>query len=265
MNPSGSAEVAARDVFREYGSRIYHLALGISRNEKDAQDILQNTLLKVLRFSGRFRGRAKFSTWVYRIAYNEALQLLRTRSRLNRNAGAYRQYRLKGSYPVAVDWAKLPDEELRSRELRERVDSALRAMPVRYRMPLLLHRFEKLPLSECAAILRCSESALKTRLHRAYLMMKEEMRQYFQDRPEAAVVQEASCGIWTGFLRKYAMETLPASKRASFRAHLKGCDPCNRFLREYMAAVRIAVSLECRDIPPELKTRIVSFLHRKRS
>lgn len=66
-------ELNTEEIFREYKDKIYRLALSITHNDKDAEDILQNTYLKIIRNLRNFRNESRLSTWIYRIAYNEAL------------------------------------------------------------------------------------------------------------------------------------------------------------------------------------------------
>lgn len=252
----------AEAVLKEYQNRIYRLALSISRNEKDAEDILQNTLVKIYRNIKYFQNRSKLSTWIYRIAYNESLMYLRKKRRQFRSAEAYKNYNKRLPAGLTVNWSRIPDKELLDAELKGRIDSAIRHIPIQYRMPLLLHRIEGLSLLEGSRILGLSTSALKTRLHRAYLMLRDEITDYFKDRQEKIVSAEARCGIWTRFIYDYAREELARDKKASFQKHINGCPRCKLFLNAYLKAVRITGVLECQDIPPELKQRIETFVSR---
>nr|HPL82859.1 sigma-70 family RNA polymerase sigma factor [Candidatus Omnitrophota bacterium] len=99
----------AGKVLEEYQNKIYHLALSISRNEKDAEDIVQNTFVKILRKLPTFSGRAKLSTWVYRVAYNESLMFLRKKRRIFNSSDAYLNYAKRLPAGLAVNWSKLQD------------------------------------------------------------------------------------------------------------------------------------------------------------
>ncbi len=255
-----TGQTSAAAVVQEYRNKIYRLALSITRNEKDAEDILQNTSIKIFRNLAAFKNRSRLSTWVYRIAYNESLMYLRKKRRLFNSANAYRVYLERQPAGFAVNWAKLPDEELLDRELRSRIDSTLKNIPIQYRMPLLLHRIEGFSLTESARVLGIKASTVKTRLHRAYGMVKDQISSYFKDAPERLPHVEAQCGTWTGFLFSYAQGQVPAARGKLFQQHIRSCTRCTRFLRLYLQAIRITGALDCRDVPPELKERLTSFL-----
>ncbi len=247
-------------IINEYQHKIYWLALSIVRNEKDAEDILQNTLIKVVRKLPGFRNNSKISTWIYRIAYNESLMYLRKKRRLFNSANAFRDYIQRLPAGITVNWSKLPDEELLNKELRSRVEAALKDIPIHYRMPLILHRLEGFSLVESSRILGVKPSTVKTRLHRAYLMIKGELNRYFKDLPQASLPQDNRCGTWTGFLFDYARENLSADRKHSFRRHIQDCPRCNSFLDTYLKAIQITGALDCRDLPAELKEKLKSFL-----
>lgn len=250
-------------IFKEHKEKVYRLAWSISRNDKDSEDILQNTFLKVIKNINDFRKQSKVSTWVYRIAYNEALMHLRKR---------YRNFKLSDNinnhmktFPggIFVNWSKLPDEQLLDNEFKERLNSAIASIPIKYRMPLLLHNIEGLPVKDAALILGIKIGSLKTRLHRAYLMIKSEISGYLKDRKEIIKAQDNRCGIWTKFLYDYSAGNLEKQRELSFQRHINDCVSCKSFIDLYSKAVRIAGFLECKDLPPELEGKISSFLEKK--
>jgi RNA polymerase sigma-70 factor, ECF subfamily len=254
-------ESPAEIILKDYQHKIYWLALSITRNEKDAEDVLQNALIKILRKLPGFKQRSKLSTWIYRIAYNESLMYLRKKRRLYNSANALRDYTQRlpaGGF--SVNWSRLPDEELVNKELRERIDTALNNLPIQYRMPLLLHRLEGFSLAQSSQVLGLKPSTVKTRLHRAYLMVKDSLNRYFKDLPATELPQEQACGIWTHFLFDYAHQNLTPGRQDSFTSHIQDCPRCNRFLDSYQQAIRITGALDCRDLPLELKAKIKSFL-----
>ncbi len=255
----------AGKVLEEYQNKIYHLALSISRNEKDAEDIVQNTFVKILRKLPTFSGRAKLSTWVYRVAYNESLMFLRKKRRIFNSSDAYLNYAKRLPAGLSVNWSKLQDEELLDKELRSRVDSALKDTPIQYRMPMLLHHNAGFSIYEIAKILGIKAATVKTRLHRAYLIFKEKMSAYFNDLPEREVKEDKSCGLWNRFLFDYAKEELSFKKREAFNRHIKDCPRCNAFLGSYLKAIKLTGALSCRDIPEELKANLKTFLLRRKN
>jgi len=247
-------------LFKKYNNKVYRLALSISRNEKDTEDILQNTFLKVINNLKNFRNKSSISTWIYKIAYNEALMNLRRRKSRFKLAGYLKHDRAKDLSGLFVNWSKMPDEILLDSELKDRIDAAVAGMPIKYRMPLLLDNVEGLPLKDSAVILGLKLNSLKTRLHRAHLIIKSDITGYFKDRQKEEEKKNKRCGIWTGFVYDYAFGRLGNSKEAAFKRHIKDCISCNLFLDSYLKAITVTGALECKDLPPELKDRIGSFL-----
>lgn len=249
------------EVFSEYKNKVYRLSLSITRNEKDAEDTMQNVFFKVLKNLKYFRNKSSLSTWIYKITYNEALMNLRKRKSQFKLSTSLKLSRDKGTSGLFVNWSKLPDEQLLEDELKERIDNGIRHMPIQYRLALLLDQVEGLPLKESAKILGLKINSLKTRLHRARLIIKSDMQDYFKDKQEEPVSRR--CGIWTGFVYNYARGNLGKTRDRAFKRHIKGCRSCNSFLDTYLKAVDITKALQCQDLPEELRERIESFVLKK--
>ncbi|MDD5155689.1 MAG: sigma-70 family RNA polymerase sigma factor [Candidatus Omnitrophica bacterium] len=247
-------------IFEKYKNNIYRLALSILRNEKDAEDVLQNTLIKIMRNLGAFRKESKISTWIYKIAYNEALMYLRKRYRQTRLSDYLKRPQVKSSSGLFVNWAKLPDQELLDEEFKERMENAINNMPIKYRMPALLHHVERLPLKESAHVLGLKVNSLKTRLHRAHLIIRTGLQDYYKDKEEPEHTGDKKCGIWIDFIRRYAQEFPDKKMRASFKKYIRDCSACKSFFQQYAQAIRITRVLQCQDVPLELQERIGAFI-----
>jgi RNA polymerase sigma-70 factor (ECF subfamily) len=165
-----------------YSGAIYRLALKMLNQPQDAEDILQETFLKAYRHLGSFDGRSKLSTWLYRIAANEALMQIRK----------HRPEAISIDEPVdagegeqeplqIVDWCCLPEEELLSSEGRGHLDQAVEALPHSLRVVFLLRDIEALSTRETAEVLNLSETAVKTRLSRARLRLRENLSAYYAE------------------------------------------------------------------------------------
>jgi RNA polymerase sigma-70 factor (ECF subfamily) len=159
---------------------IYRLALKMLNNPQDAEDVLQETFLKAFRYLSSFDGRAKPSTWLYRIATNEALMLLRKRRVQEVSIDEPVENTEGEQAPLQiVDWCCLPEEELMSSEARMHLDWAIDTLPHSLRVVFLLRDIEGLSTRETAEILELSETAVKTRLSRARLHLREELSAYY--------------------------------------------------------------------------------------
>lgn len=162
--------------FETYADRIYRLAYGIVGNETDAEEAVQATFISVLEAIDRFEQQARLGTWLYRIAYNHALMILRRRRPEEPLPDE------DGALPmplVLVDWSVLPDERLLSREAQEILRQAIAELPATLRAAFVCRDIEGRPTAECAQIIGISEGALKVRLHRARLMLRERVSTYF--------------------------------------------------------------------------------------
>jgi RNA polymerase sigma-70 factor (ECF subfamily) len=153
-------------------------------NEPDAEDVLQNTFLKAFQHIGGFEGRSSLSTWLYRIASNEALMMLRKRrSETIFTDTAAEEDDDRISNPVEfTDWCCLPEEELLSTESKAALDRAVQHLPETLRIVFVLRDIENLSIHETSQALGLSETAVKTRLLRARLRLREELSSYYAER-----------------------------------------------------------------------------------
>jgi RNA polymerase sigma-70 factor (ECF subfamily) len=167
-----------------YSGPLHRLALKMLGNEPDAEDVLQNTFLKAFQHIGEFEGRSKLSTWLYRIASNEALMMLRKRHPETTFSDVIQeQDEDPFSDPVQfTDWCCLPEDELLSAESRAVLDRATQRLPERMRIVFVLRDIQGLSIQETSEALGLSETAVKTRLLRARLRLREELSSYFGER-----------------------------------------------------------------------------------
>jgi RNA polymerase sigma-70 factor (ECF subfamily) len=172
-----SAAFAA--LFEQQADRIFHLAWHVVGNDQDAEEVVQATFLAVFEEIDRFTPQARISTWMYRIAYNQALMLLRER----RPAEALPDD--DGPLPVPsslIDWSLLPEAQALSEEAHAALAAAIVTLPPLYRAAFILRDVEDLSTAECAHVQGISEIACKVRLHRARLMLRERLTSYYGER-----------------------------------------------------------------------------------
>jgi RNA polymerase sigma-70 factor (ECF subfamily) len=166
-----------------YSGPIYRLGLRMLAREQDAEDVLQNTFLNALTHISTFEGRSSISTWLYRIAANEALMLLRRkRPEVNIDDTNSDEDGDQPSPTVFVDWGALPEDELLSAEGKKALDQAILTLPETLRMVFLLRDVQDLSIKETAEILGLSEANTKTRLLRARLYLRERLSIYYGER-----------------------------------------------------------------------------------
>jgi len=176
-----------------YSPQIYRLALKMVGDAQDAEDVLQDTFIKALRSLPSFEGRSSLSTWLYRIAVNEALMALRKRKGDVVSIDEEREDSEGESEPVQiVDWCCLPEQELMSAESRQFLDTAVSKLSPVLRAVFILRDVQGLSVRDTAEALQISEAAVKTRLLRARLQIREELSVYFGERMQTVSADEGA-------------------------------------------------------------------------
>ncbi len=163
-----------------YSEYIYKLAVKMLGNELDAEDVLQETFLKAFRSIDTFKGNANISTWLYRIAANEALMMIRKRRSDIYPVEIDRDEDEEDQYPLdIVDWGALPEEDLLTSENMEYLNRLVQSLSPALRLVFLLRDVMELSVRESADVLGVSENVVKTRLSRARLQLRQQLSQYF--------------------------------------------------------------------------------------
>lgn len=171
---------AFEELMRRTQHKIYNLGLRLLGNKEDASDLLQETYIKAYEKLPEFEKRSSFSTWLYRIATNFALMKLRKEKNKKVSIDELKKT-ANGILKVEIpDWSQNPIAHFRNEELKEILNEAINSLPPKYKSVFILHDIEGLPLSEVANILSLSIPAVKTRLHRSRLFLREKLSEYFK-------------------------------------------------------------------------------------
>lgn len=177
---------ACADCIERHGPGVYRLALRLMRDEAEAEDVMQETFLNAFKAINRFEGRSGLSTWLYRIAYNAAMMRLR---RAEPQTVAVDEPELSGEgQPVPrqlFDWCCLPEQDFDTAEARRELEQAIRELPEKLRAVFILRELEGLSTEAAAETLDLSPEAVKTRLHRARLWLRERLSGYFSELAQA--------------------------------------------------------------------------------
>jgi RNA polymerase sigma-70 factor, ECF subfamily len=161
-------------------TNIYRLGLKMTGNPQDAEDVLQETFIKAFNNLKDFEGRSKVSTWLYRIAVNESLMLLRKRRDGVTSIDVGFESDDNEIFPRQIfDWCCLPERELLRDEVKEHIEAAAGMLSDANRAAFLLRDVEGLSTQETAEVLDISESAVKVRLMRARMQLREDLTNYF--------------------------------------------------------------------------------------
>ena len=165
------------ELIRPCERAIYFLLLSLLKNEVEAEDAAQETVIKAYTNLQHFRGEAQFKTWVLSIARNEGLGRLRKLGNLREDSLDAETDETTGDYTPAIltSWREVPAEVLEQKELGELIRRAVDNLPAIYRNIVILRDIEELDIRETAAALGISEGAVKVRLHRARAMLQKEL------------------------------------------------------------------------------------------
>jgi RNA polymerase sigma-70 factor, ECF subfamily len=162
------------ELVQPYERRVFAAAMAILRNQTDAEDAAQEAMLKALANIRQFRAEARFSTWLIQITVNEAL-MRRRKDRTGMIQGIEERRDEDGEYTQRefADWREIPSEALERKEVRRRLADALASLDRKYREVFVLRDMEQLNIQETAEALGISVAAVKTRLLRARLMLRD--------------------------------------------------------------------------------------------
>lgn len=178
---------AFSELVNRYDRNVFRIAQHITHNEEDAQDVVQDAFLKAYQNLGQFQGNSKFYTWIVRIAVNQALMKLRRR-RTDKSVS------LDESIDTGEDtvtreiaaWDEDPEQRFSREELGEILDSAIQTLAPTYRSVFLLRDVDDLSTEETAEALGLSVPAVKSRLLRARLQLREKLTRYFKRKGDDA-------------------------------------------------------------------------------
>jgi RNA polymerase sigma-70 factor (ECF subfamily) len=175
-------DVAAYDeLVRKYERQVFRIAQHITQNREDAEDVMQDAFLKAYEKLDQFQGNSKFYTWLVRIAVNESLMRLRKR-RTGKMVSIDEDVETEeGSVPRDLaDWAPDPEQNYNQSELAEILRKTIQGLPQGFRIVFVLRDVEGLSTEETAETLGLSVPAVKSRLLRARLQLRERLSRYFR-------------------------------------------------------------------------------------
>jgi RNA polymerase sigma-70 factor (ECF subfamily) len=174
---------AFSQLVKRYDRNIFRIAQHITHNEEDAEDVVQDAFLKAFQNLAQFQGNSKFYTWLVRIAVNEALMKLRRR-RTDKTVSIDEDVETEeGSMPRELaDWSPNPEQLYRQSELSDILKKTIQGLPPGFRTVFVLRDVEGLSTEETADMLGLSIPAVKSRLLRARLQLRERLAKYFKSK-----------------------------------------------------------------------------------
>jgi len=179
-------ETSFDEIVNRYSDRIYGFALRITRNSSDAEEVFQEVFLTLTKKLGTFRGESKFSSWLYRVTVNASYMYLRSQKKHGNNISLenYSPYDEKGTLMGRImykDWSSRPDIIIFNKEALIIIEKAINELPESYRTVFHLRDIDGLSNEEVADILEVSIPAVKSRLHRARLFLRDKLSDYFHE------------------------------------------------------------------------------------
>ena len=189
VNACRNGDVSAfEELIRRYDGKLYRLTQGITHNDADAEEVVQTAFLKAYQNLHRFQHNAKFSTWLIRIAMNEAFMKLRKQRShkgqfLDSDTGMPDEGNNMRFHQHGVnlpDWAPSPESLYSATEFRQILEKSLQKLQPTLRVVFFLRDIEGHSISETSGILNLTDTTVKTRLSRARLQLREELTRYFR-------------------------------------------------------------------------------------
>jgi RNA polymerase sigma-70 factor (ECF subfamily) len=169
-----AGESAAYELLvRRYNQRLYRVVRTILRDETEVEDVMQETYFAAFRHLSGFAGRARFSTWLIRIAINGALDRLRKSGRFVPFDPTLAETRARLLHACDAERARDPEQQTGERELGRLLEVAIEALPAPFRTAYVLRELEGMPAGDAAECLGVEEATVKTRVHRAKRLLRE--------------------------------------------------------------------------------------------
>lgn len=175
-------EPAFVELMRRYKAKVKQLAFRITRSVEDAEDVVQDVFMTVYLKLRDFEGKSAFSSWLYRIAFNASLMKLRKEKSRNLNSAIDQVEEIKIQVEQSPDYNSESAHQLT--ELREMILASIEKLPAQYKQVVVLGDLQNLTHDEISGITGLTISAIKSRLHRARLMLKKRLKHALRERPQ---------------------------------------------------------------------------------
>jgi RNA polymerase sigma-70 factor, ECF subfamily len=243
----------------EYAPRVLRFGLKMCRDEHDAREIAQQTMLSLVEHLPSFRDESRFSTWLFTIARSHCIKHRTRGAALFEVESSEQHAELEVPAVTAA-----PDEQLWTRQLESTLDDAIRRLEPRQREVVMLRDVEGLPAADVAKVLELSVEAVKSRLHRARKELRDALAPWFD-----AHAPSASCPDVVELLSRYQEGEVTSESCKVMEAHVAGCPACAsrcRALRTVLSACSAAPAPKLpEDLRRLVREQIRRSLHRQKS
>lgn len=179
-------ELIFEEILSRHADKVFGLALRITRTTEDAEEVFQEVFMTLTKKIGTFRGESKFSSWLYRVTANASYMRIRSEKKHQSSLSleSYAPYDEKGTLMGRIknkDWSSRPDLVIFSKEAVKIVEDSINELPESNRVVFHLRDIEGLSNEEAAEVLGLSVAAVKSRLHRARLFLRDKLSDYFYE------------------------------------------------------------------------------------
>jgi RNA polymerase sigma-70 factor, ECF subfamily len=258
----GGDRAALEELLERHQRTVYRFGLRMCRDPEDAKDVLQETLLAVARTVRDFRGASSVSTWLYTIARSFCIKR-RRRSRFAPLEEASLDAHGPGSEARQVaDPARPADESLAGRQVEAALEQAIRDLDPMYREVLVLRDVEGLTAPEVAEVMGLSVEAVKSRLHRARVAVREALAPLLAAPADAATTPATACpDVLTMFSRHIEGE-ISASVCADLERHLAGCPACRNRCDSLQRTLALCKAAPLPEVPEHMQASVRQALRR---
>lgn len=172
------APEAFQELFELYSHKLFRLTVGMCGRDEDAEDVVQETFLRFIEVLDRFEGRSAIGTWLYRVAHNACIDRLRRQHPTLELVEEDLEGEDLPLPALLADWDNLPEDVYSRAEFQGEMRAAIAELPPRLRAAFLLRDVEELSTEEAARVLEIEPGAVKVRLHRARLLLRERLSRY---------------------------------------------------------------------------------------
>ena len=179
---------AFAELLNRYTQKVHNLAIRITRNAEDAEEVLQDVFVTVFRKIDKFEGKSAFSSWLYRITANTAFMKLRKRKQQPASSIEEIQLKLRESWTCERSDTSDVNFICSKHELREELEKAIGKLSDEYRVIFILRDIDGLSNEEVSEILDLSVPAVKSRLHRSRLMLRKRLQKFYDDYRSPSVI-----------------------------------------------------------------------------
>lgn len=246
-------EKAMNDLLTKHQSQVYRYGLRMCGNEDDASDVLQETLIAAYKNLHAFRGDSKLSTWLYQIARSFCLKQRRRRE----GEPAQHDSLDEGPAKQLPEDISTSDSRTHAKQVSEVIQAAIGTLPEDYREALVLRDVEGLSAEEAAEVAGIEVGALKSRLHRARLGLKQRLSAVL-DAPDSGI----ECPELAHELAAYAASEIDQAACERIEAHLTKCDRCSAACESLKRTVSMCRAIPGGDVPAPVKAAVKQALRR---